>query len=62
MPFRARLTQVALHSLRLSATDEHLPRIAFVAVPADTILVLLPRGRGTRAEQTSVIRICQVPV
>ena len=44
--FRARLTQVALHSLRLSATDEQLPRIAFVALPADTILVLLPRGRG----------------
>jgi hypothetical protein len=44
--FRARLTQVALHSLRLSATDEHLPRIAFVALPADTILVSLPRGRG----------------
>jgi hypothetical protein len=44
--FRARLTQVALDSLRLSATDEHLPRIAFVAVPADTILVSLPSGRG----------------
>jgi hypothetical protein len=43
---RARLTQVALHSLRLSATDEHLPRIAFAAVPADTTLVSLPRGRG----------------
>ena len=44
--FRARLTQVALQSLRLSATDEHLPRVAFVALPADTILVSLPRGRG----------------
>jgi hypothetical protein len=44
--FRARLTQVALLGLRLSATDEHLPRIAFVAAPADTILVSLPRGRG----------------
>jgi AraC-like DNA-binding protein len=44
--FRARLTQVALQSLRLSATDEHLPRIALVALPADTILVSLPRGRG----------------
>jgi len=44
--FRARLTQVALQSLRLSATDERLPRIAFVALPADTILVSLPRGRG----------------
>jgi hypothetical protein len=44
--FRARLTQIALHSLRLSATDEHLPRISLVALPADTILVSLPRGRG----------------
>ena len=44
--FRARLTQVALLGLRLSATDEQLPRIALVAVPADTILVSLPRGRG----------------
>jgi hypothetical protein len=45
--FRARLTQVALHSLRLSATDEQLPRIAFVAVPADMILVALARGRAS---------------
>ena len=44
--FRARLTQVALLGLRLSATDEQLPRIALVAVPADTILVSLPRGKG----------------
>jgi hypothetical protein len=44
--FRARLTQVALLGLRLSATDEHLARIALVAVPADTIFVSLPRGRG----------------
>jgi hypothetical protein len=44
--FRARLTQVALHRIRLSAAEEYLPRIAFVASPADTILVSLPRGRG----------------
>jgi AraC-like DNA-binding protein len=44
--FRARLTQVGLHRLRLSAGEEHLPRIAFVAVPAEMILVSLPRGRG----------------
>jgi AraC-like DNA-binding protein len=44
--FRARLTQVALHRLRLSATEEQLPRIALVAVPADVILVSLPRGKG----------------
>jgi AraC-like DNA-binding protein len=45
--FRARLTQVALHSLRLSATDEHLPRITLVAVPAETLLVSLARGRAS---------------
>jgi AraC-like DNA-binding protein len=44
--FRARLTQVALHSLRLSAAEERLPRVALVAVPADTILVSLARGRA----------------
>ena len=32
--FRARLTQVTLHNLRLSTGDEHLPRIAFVAARA----------------------------
>jgi hypothetical protein len=40
--FRARLTQVRLHRLRMSAAEEQLSRIAFVAVPADLILVLLP--------------------
>jgi AraC-like DNA-binding protein len=43
--FRARLTQVALHRLRLTAAEEQLSRLAFVAVPADMILVLLARGR-----------------
>ena len=43
--FRARLTQVALHRLRLLAVEEHLPRIAVIAVPADMILVSLPNGR-----------------
>jgi AraC-like DNA-binding protein len=42
--FRARLTQVTLHRLRLSAGDEYLPRIAFVAVPADMLFVTLPLG------------------
>jgi hypothetical protein len=42
--FRARLTQVTLHHLRLSAGDEHLSRIAFVAVPADMLLLSLPIG------------------
>src|SRR5262245_15406816 len=40
--FRARLTQVTLHHLRLTAGDEYLSRIAFVAVPADMLLVALP--------------------
>lgn len=44
--FRARLTQVALHRLRLSAAAEYLPRIALVAAPADMILVVLPYGDG----------------
>ena len=42
--FRARLTQVRLHRLRLSAVEEQLSRIAFVAVPTDLILVSLPIG------------------
>jgi len=42
--FRARLTQVTLHHLRLSTGDEYLSRIAFVAVPADTLIVSLPLG------------------
>ena len=45
--FRARLTQVKLHRLCLSATEEQLSRIAFVAVPADMILVSLARGRAS---------------
>jgi hypothetical protein len=44
--FRARLTQITLHRLRLLAAEEHLPRIAFVAVPADAVLVLMPIGSG----------------
>jgi hypothetical protein len=42
--FPARLTQIALHHLRLSAGEEQLPRIALVAVPAEMILVALPVG------------------
>jgi hypothetical protein len=32
--FRARMTQLALESIRLAAVEEVLPRIAFIAVPA----------------------------
>ena len=42
--FRARLTQIALQHLRLSAGEEQLPRIVLVAVPAEMILVVLPVG------------------
>ncbi len=44
--FQARLTQIALHRLHMSAAEEHLPRIAFVAAPADAVLVLLPIDSG----------------
>ena len=39
--FHARLTQVVLHRLRLTDLEENLPRIAFIRVPKDTILVAL---------------------
>jgi hypothetical protein len=42
--FRARLTQIVLHRLSLSAGEEELSRIAFVAVPAGMVLILLPIG------------------
>jgi len=44
--FRSRLTQVTLHHLRLSAGDEYLPRIAFIAVPEDTVVISVPIGSG----------------
>jgi hypothetical protein len=46
--FRARLTQATLHDLRLAAGDERLSRVAFVAVPADTLSVSLPIGDRAR--------------
>jgi hypothetical protein len=61
---RARLTQVKLHRLRLSATEEQLSPIAFVAVPADLILVSLPiEGRpgpiwgGTRVRAGEIMTL-----
>ena len=56
--FRARLTQIVLHRLHLSAGEEELSRTAFVAVPEGMVLILLPiagrpspiwGGRGMRA-------------
>lgn len=48
--FRAQLTQIALNQLRLSAAEERLPRIALVAVPADTIPCFARQGRGIGAD------------
>jgi hypothetical protein len=42
--FLARLTKVELHRLRLAAAEEHLPRIGFLAVPADMVVVSFPLG------------------
>jgi hypothetical protein len=46
--FRARLTRIALLSLRLASAEEHLPRILLVAVPPGMFLVALP-GPGEPA-------------
>ena len=42
--FRAQLTQITLHRLRVSAAEERLSRIAFVAAPADMILMSFATG------------------
>ena len=42
--FRARLTRIVLNRLRLTAVEEEASRIAFIAVPADMVLVALPVG------------------
>ena len=62
--FRTRLTQIALHGVRLCVAEEHLPRIALVAVPADVILVAVPSSRGpgpiwggTRPGQREIVEI-----
>src|SRR5207248_6149847 len=44
--FRARLTQVELDRLRLTAVEESQQRIAFVTVPPGTILVSFPIEEG----------------
>ena len=43
--FRAWLTQVALNAMRISAAEERLSRIAFVAVPADAVMIMFPIGK-----------------
>ena len=44
--FRARLTQVGLNAMRLSAAEEQLSRIAFVAVPAEAVMIMFPIGKA----------------
>jgi AraC-like DNA-binding protein len=42
--FCARLTRIALHRLALTSGEEELPRIGFVAVPADMLVVAIAIG------------------
>ena len=44
--FRARLTQLTPHGMRLCMAEEHLSRTALVDVPAGMMLVALARGRA----------------
>ena len=44
--FRARLTQISLDEICISAVDEHLPRIAFIAAPIDTVLIFFSIGNA----------------
>jgi hypothetical protein len=41
---QARMTQIELHHLRLSAVEENLSLIGFLTVPAQTVLVAFPIG------------------
>jgi AraC-like DNA-binding protein len=54
--FRARLTRIKLHGLCLSAAEERLSRIIFLAVAPATILVALP-GTGDPAPVLGGIRM-----
>jgi AraC-like DNA-binding protein len=45
-PFKARLTRISLHRLRLLSVDESAARIAFFSIPADVTLVTIPTGRN----------------
>jgi len=44
--FRARLTQVSLNEIRLTAAEEQVPRVAFVAVPANVLLITFSIGQA----------------
>lgn len=44
----AKLTQVTLDDLHIAMIEETLPRIAFIKVPADRVLISLPLSREVR--------------
>jgi len=43
--FRARLARVALNDMRLLAAEEWSSRIAFVAGPGETAMIMFPIGK-----------------
>jgi AraC-like DNA-binding protein len=45
--FRAQLTRVTLNRMRLSAAEEHLARIAVIAVPPHMVRISFPISNGT---------------
>jgi AraC-like DNA-binding protein len=62
--FRARLTCLALQHLRVSTIEEGLPRIAFIKVPDDHVLISFLTGdqasqvwAGVRARATDLITV-----
>ena len=63
-PFRARLTRIALHRLRLLTAEESLARIASFSIPDNAILVSVPLGDnhlpawgGTAARSGEIITL-----
>jgi len=47
--FRAQLTQITLHRLRVSALEEQVSRIAFITVPVNTVMISFLIDPGTRS-------------
>jgi AraC-like DNA-binding protein len=45
-PFKARLTRISLHRLRLLSVEESAARVAFFSIPADVTLVIIPIDRN----------------
>jgi AraC-like DNA-binding protein len=52
--FWARLTQVALHRLQLLAGEERLARIAFMAVPADSVMVTFASSKSPTSSWSGI--------